>query len=677
MDFLESIIQLVSGHRELAYAMVFLFAFLESLPLLGLFVPGSTLIVGASILVPSGALSLTPLLAVATLGSVAGDTVSFGLGRHYGRDLLSFGPLGRRPELVARAGRFFDRHGGKGVLFGRFTPPLRGIIPAFAGIARVGWGRFLAAATLAALAWAPAHVVPGALIGASLHLAGAVTARLAMFLLLLLLFGYLLVVIVRTVLFWGVPAGAAAMRRALLWARAHDNVVGREILALLDPGHREAKALAVLSVLLILGGWGFFAILEDVATGDPLVRADASIFHALQALRSPWGDMIMVAITELGDARVTIPVAAAAIGWLVWRRAWIDAAYMAAAIVFAQAFAAAIKIALHAPRPIPELYHGWSAFSFPSGHATVNAVMYGFLAVMTMRQAGPVLRPAIAGGLALLVGLIALSRIYLGAHWFSDVAAGLGFGAAWVGLLGIAYVRHRPAGHGTRGLLPVVAAVLAIAGAINIAGAHVRDLARYQPIPETPTMTAAEWITNGWESLPSHRIDLAGELEEPIVLQLAGTPEYLGDTLTASGWRQPAAWDAIGALAWLAAGGAASLPVLPKLHEGRPPVLMLELPEPDDRARIVLRLWDSRVRLQQGEISQTLWLATVTREDLRQPLGMLSVMVTERDANGPRDLLARTIPALRRHRADAPAGDAVWDGVLLLAAGGRSPEPDR
>ena len=677
MGFLDSIIQTVSGHREVAYAIVFLFAFFESLPLLGLFIPGSTLIVGASILVPSGALSLGPLLAVATVGSVAGDTVSFMLGRRYGRKVLSFGALAHRPELADRAERFFRRHGGKSILFGRFTPPIRGIVPAVAGISRVDWGRFLAAAALAAVAWATAHVLPGALIGASLQLAGAVTARLATLLLLLLLFGYVLVVAVRTLLFWGVPAGARAIRRALVWARAHDNVVGREILALLDPEHREAKALAGLSVLLILGGWGFLAILEDVASGDPLVRADASIFSALQALRSPWGDMIMVAITELGDAKVTVPVAAAAIGWLAWRRAWIDAAYLAAAIVFAQAFAAAIKVALHMPRPIPELYHGWSAFSFPSGHATITAVMYGFLGVMTVRQAGPVLRRAIAASLALLIGLIALSRLYLGAHWFSDVAAGLAFGAAWVGLLGISYIRHRPAGPQIRGLIPVTAAVLATAGAINIAGSHTRDLARYQPRPESATMTAAEWMDGGWKTLPSHRIDLAGELEEPFVLQLAGTPEYLGEALTASGWRRPAAWDAIGALAWLAAGGVASLPVLPKLHQGRAPVLMLELPDSNDRARTVLRLWDSHVHLRHDGVSQPLWLATVTREDLRQPLGMLSVMITEEDANSPRDLLARTIPVHRRHRADAPSGDAIWDGMLLLATAGPGPNTNR
>jgi len=331
-----------------------------------------------------------------------------------------------------------------------------------------------------------------------------------------------------------------------------------------------------------------------------------------------------------------------------------------------------VKIALHPPRPVPELYHGWSAFSFPSGHATVNAVMYGFLGVMIVRQAGPALRRGIAGGLVLLVGLIALSRLYLGAHWFSDVAAGLGFGAAWVGLLGIAYIRHRPAGSQARGLLPVVLVILAVSGALNIAGSHARDLGRYQPRPHMVTMTADKWLSGGWATLPSHRIDLAGELEEPFVLQLADAPGHLTDALLASGWRRPVSWDAAGTMAWLAAGDIASLPVLPKLHDGRTPALMLELATPGDRDRIVLRLWDSHVRLTQEDMSQPLWIATVTREDLRQPLGMVSITVTEPDANGPRDVLAAAIPGLRRVRTDAPAGDSTWDGTVLLAPDGIS-----
>lgn len=671
MSWFDSIAEFIATYRHVAYAAVFIMAFWESIPVFGVFVPGSTLIVGAAILVPTGALELGPVIVLASMGAFAGDVVAFWMGKRYGRSLLSWGPLANRTALVERAEKFFKDHGGKAILIGRLTPPLRGILPAVGGMAGMDRRRFLVAAVIAALCWAPAYVLPGAFVGASLQLAGEVTARLGALILLLLVSGYLLLLAARVTLFWGVPAGAAAMRKLLVWARAHDNIVGREIVALLDPDHREARALASMAILLILGGWGFFTILEDVIAREALVRADSSIFNALQALRTPWGDRIMVAITELGDANVTIPVVLGGVGWLLWRRAWVDAAYLAGAVVVAQAVAAAIKVALHTPRPIMALYEGWSAFSFPSGHATVNAVVYGFLAVMTMRGRGPIMRSAIAGACTLLVGLIALSRLYLGAHWFTDVAGGLGFGIAWVGLLGIAYIRHRPLGGLSRGLLPIVAGMLAVTGILNIALSHPRDLARYRPLPESPVMTASQWIVSGWKGLPSHRLDLGGEFEEPFVLQLAGSPEYLLKTLGELDWRKPPEWNAIGLIAWLATGGGtAGLPVFPKLHEGRPPELTLTLREATDETRVVLRLWNSGFSLKSGEQLTPIWVATVTREDLQQPLGMVNVALTVKDANEPRNLLARSIPALMREREDPPEGQAKWDGVLMLTAGG-------
>ena len=112
------------------------------------------------------------------------------------------------------------------------------------------------------------------------------------------------------------------------------------------------------------------------------------------------------------------------------------------------------------------------------------------------------------------------------------------------------------------------------------------------------------------------------------------------------------------------------LPVLPKLHEGRSPRTMLTLHDEGDRTRLVLRLWDSGTRLRSDNGMPPLWLATVTREDLRRPLGIVSLALTGKDANAPRDLLARTLPALSRKRIDPPQGDAQWDGGLLLTSGG-------
>lgn len=667
MSWFQALTAFVSAHQELAYLLVLIVAFWESIPVFGLFVPGSTLIVAASILVPSGALELTPVLAAAIVGSIAGDSAAFWMGRRYGRDLLRWGPLARRPELVARSERFFQDHGGKGILLGRFTPPVRGILPAIGGMAGVTWSRFLVAAAIASLGWAPAHVLPGALIGASLELAGAVTARLGGLLLLLLVAAYLLIVLVRACLRWGIPAGTRAARSLIVWARAHNTFVGREILALLDPEHREARALAVLAGLLIIGGVGFAVVLEDLTSGAPLVRADAAIFNALQSLRSPWADSLMVAITELGDAKVAVPVAIAGFLWLAWRRAWPDAVYWVCAIAFAQLFATVLKVALHTPRPMPDLYHGWSAFSFPSGHAAVNGVLYGFLAVMVTRQAGLAIRSAIVGGILLLVGLIALSRLYLGAHWFSDVAGGLGIGAAWVGLLGIAYIRHRPAEGQTRGLLAVTALVLVVAGTINIWLSHAADLARYRPQAERTVIAASQWAEGGWRRLPAYRIDLAGEIEEPFVLQWSGGLDPFAAELAGTGWKRAAEWRAAGLVAWLLPGAdPAALPVLPKLHDGRRPLAMFVRPDPGRESRIVLRVWDSHVRLLDDGRELPLWLVTATREIIRRPLNLMALAMTEDDVNGPRDALETALGVRPRRRDGATVGDSEWDGALLL-----------
>ncbi|WP_426130367.1 hypothetical protein [Pararhizobium sp. PWRC1-1] len=75
-------------------------------------------------------------------------------------------------------------------------------------------------------------------------------------------------------------------------------------------------------VLLAAAAWVFFGVLEDVISGDPLVLADSAIFNALQEVRTPAGDAVMIGITELGDTRVVVTVTAIVFFFLVWRRAW-------------------------------------------------------------------------------------------------------------------------------------------------------------------------------------------------------------------------------------------------------------------------------------------------------------------------------------------------------------------
>lgn len=132
-------------------------------------------------------------------------------------------------------------------------------------------------------------------------------------------------------------------------------------------------------------GWAFLGVVEDVLTRDALVQADLTVFTFLQQLRSAPVDRVMIAITEMGSVGVLLPLTAAVLGWLLWRRCWRTAGYWLLAAGVGELLVLAIRLSLGRHRPL-DLYQGLDRFSFPIGHATVSTVVLGFLAFLLARR---------------------------------------------------------------------------------------------------------------------------------------------------------------------------------------------------------------------------------------------------------------------------------------------------
>ena len=239
------------------------------------------------------------------------------------------------------------------------------------------------------------------------------------------------------------------------------------------------KWFLVSAAALVLGGtWLFFGMLEDVISGDPLVVVDAKVHDAIQSLRTPVVDRFMVGLTELGDVQVVIPVILIALGWFIAHRLWRTAIYWLAAVGVAEALVKVIKLTLHRHRP-GGLYAGIEQFSFPSAHATLSVVVYGFLAFLLAAGAPQRFRLVIGSATAVLIGAIGSSRIYLGAHWMSDVLAGFSFGTAWTAALAISYLYQGREDIRPGRLAAAVLAAFAIAATVHVAANHEADLVRY------------------------------------------------------------------------------------------------------------------------------------------------------------------------------------------------------
>jgi undecaprenyl-diphosphatase len=473
------------------------------------------------------------------------------------------------------------------------------------------------------------------------------------------------------------PHAGELAERMLDWGGRHPRL-NQMIRGLLDPAQPEFRTLLILAGLLIGTTWLFFGLLEDVANGDPLVRVDEGVYQLLMNLRTPWGDRFMVLVTELGDGIVIALVAVAVMAWLLWRRNWRVAIYWGAAIAFGQLVAFLLKVSLQRPRPVPELYDGLSSYAFPSGHATMSTVAYGFLAVLVARNL-TVARRWIAYALAaLLVSIIALSRLYLGAHWMSDVLGGISLGLAWVCLLGIAYYRHTPALPAPQNLPLVALLALVLGGGWHVAGHYAADLERYAPQPTVLHQAADAWWQGGWRSLPVYRRDLEGEFEQPFNLQWSGSLDDLRERLRARGWRDPVPLNASSVLRWLAPSThLAELPVLPQVHDGRHEALLMLGPRPGkatpaasmpgDDQQLVLRLWQSKVALDPG--GNTLWIGNVTLQQQKTFL-FVSLPVTLARYDLPLQMLQPSLDGIeqsrQRREVDAAGVSGPWDGSLLL-----------
>lgn len=663
------IVALAQGHRLLAYAIAFLLAGAESIPVVGAVVPGTATILAFGALIPSGALQIGPLVIATTAGAIAGDGISYWLGHHYKAGIATIWPFRRHPRVIAKGEVFFARHGGKAVVIARFAPGVRAVVPLVAGIAGMPAVRFYAVNVLSAVLWAPSHVLIGVAVGASLEVLGAIAGRLAALV-------FVVLALVAAVV-WVTPRAVRGLGRMAMrlhgpinqWATSRDTWLRRQVLSILDPARPEAQAVLALGALLVAGLWLFLGILQDVISGDPLVRADRAVFQLLLSLRSAPFDRVMVATTELGDAAVAIAVSSVVFLWLIWHRAWRAAIYGSAAVLGGWLFALLLKVTLQQARPEP-LYAGWNAFSFPSSHTTVSVALYGFLAVLIGREVGTRWRITTVLAVVLLVSSIAFSRLYLGAHWLSDVAGGFAFGVAWIALLGIAYLQHSPPRIRAGGLAAAVGITLVAAGTANVALAHHGDMRRYAAQRSVQRMALTKWRQGGWAGLPVRRVDLFGEYEEPFTIQWAGSLGGLRAKLLARGWTTPIPWTLRSSLEWLSPqAGPASLPVLPRLDNGRSEGLIMVRtggPLPSGQ-RVVLRVWRSDTILSVGSTSLPLWIGTAVTERVVRVASFATFLREGKNMGASLRLLHDALPQAQvKHRPEL-ASNSHWTGVVLLA----------
>jgi undecaprenyl-diphosphatase len=429
------------------YLLVALFAFLETGAFVGLVVPGETVVVLGGAVAGQGETSVLLTIALVWLGAFCGDSVSFLLGVRLGRGFIERnGPrFGISAERFAQVEAYFDVHGGKTILIGRFIGVVRALAPFIAGSSGMRYSAMAPYSILGTGLWATFFTLLGYF--ASQNVDEVVRVAERGFLYFTLVVG-LIVGLIVAVRFLRDPRNRRRLAtemdqrsylRPLLRLGRRLAPQARFLWQRLTPGGLGLELTAPLAAFAV-GSFVFISYAVVVGDNPGPTGADMTATDLAAELRTGWLTSIEKVVTAFGSPAALVAVSAIAGLWFAIRghraELWILVAGAALMLIAVPEF----KDAFDRPRPTGALVEAGGP-SYPSGHAAYS-VVYSWLAIaLTVR-----LRPGWSGGTALLIaGLlttaaIGLSRVYLGVHYLSDVSGGWGLGACAFAITTVVYV---------------------------------------------------------------------------------------------------------------------------------------------------------------------------------------------------------------------------------------------
>jgi len=360
---------------------IFVVAFIECVAIVGIVVPGTVIMFAIAALAGSGILPLSEVLLLGFLGGLVGDAVSYFIGRRFHQRIRQLPGLRTHPEWMTGAESYFHKYGIASLLVGRFIGPLRPMLPMIAGMCDMPFPRFAAVSVVAAAGWSIAYLMPGWAAGAAIRL----------------------------------PLPEGFWPEAAVVGAGLALLIGLSIQSSIRQKRYATKVISLTSLLLVASlfvGWPY---LKDFDNG---------LMTLVQEHRSETAQHIVVLVTGLGDFRTQLFAAALLIIVLLIARQWRHAAFALATTLGTAIANGTLKAFFARARP-EVLLDPLTTYSMPSGHSSAAFALFMTVAVLAGRGQPVRLRLTwlLVFGIPALA--IALSRVYLGVHWPTDILAGM------------------------------------------------------------------------------------------------------------------------------------------------------------------------------------------------------------------------------------------------------------
>ncbi|VAW77437.1 hypothetical protein MNBD_GAMMA12-1453 [hydrothermal vent metagenome] len=658
----------IGTHQTLTGVLIFLVAMTESLVLVGILMPGAIIMVGAGILISLGKLELWPCLAWAAAGAIAGDGISFWIGYHYKDRLRKIWPFSKTKKLLQKGEEFFKKHGGKSVVLGRFFGPVRAIVPTIAGMLGMQPKRFAFVNILSALAWAPAYILPGLVVGASLQLASEIAFRLVIVMILLVIFYITFHWLIKHLIRYLQHHTQSMTHLVLSWSSRHP-FIGQYTSALFKPDTPAYKSLIISGAIFLLASALFILMLIFGFSESKGSGISYTSYQFFQSLRTPFADHLMVFITMLTEPWIYISTAIAVSCWLMFNKMIETLVHF----LFAIGMTALLLMALGSLINVPEAAKlNVSASSI--AHTTLSLVIFGFVARLLSRVYK---RSGVYITLSLFIVLTVISKLYLGHFWLSEIIASIMLGLILLSLTGISLQKYSSRDVSVNPLLWVFCLTFVLVSSLQLYINFESRLTQYQVTVKMTPLSFSSWWNSDWKKLPTWRSDLRSYQQQPMNIQFTGSLSTLKTQLLEQGWRSPEKFHLKSMVHWLNSSASLSkLPILPHVHRGQHQLFIMSFPASSyfwgvaREKQWVLRLWKSDYQLSSSK--ETIYIGNISSQTSHDSLGILSYPITTSDFIEPMRTLLTQVKQFKYKvvkRQSRSHKFINWDGQILLLTG--------
>jgi membrane-associated protein len=161
------LVKLVSNYQTWTYLILFLIIFAETGFVVTPFLPGDSMLFAVGALIAKGntGLDIWIMFLLLTIAAILGNSLNYRLGSFFGVKVFKEGNKILKLEYYNKSHMFFEKHGGKAIIFSRFLPIFRTIAPFVAGVAKMPFGRFTYYNIIGGLGWIASLLFAGFLLG--------------------------------------------------------------------------------------------------------------------------------------------------------------------------------------------------------------------------------------------------------------------------------------------------------------------------------------------------------------------------------------------------------------------------------------------------------------------------------------------------------------------------------